>query len=134
MLALLTDEERVVDPGHGRGDGGVRARLRRHRRGPAQRDPGPRRSRSRHGGRLPQAAYIPGLGKGGRAGLIEAGARADRRGGGLGRTLMERAVARSRARGCALLQLTSGKSRQDAHRFRTALWFARSHEGFRLAP
>ncbi|MET8804371.1 GNAT family N-acetyltransferase [Streptomyces sp. NPDC004546] len=51
----------------------------------------------------PQATYIPGLGKGGaERALIEAvRIRADRRGGGLGRTLMERAVARTRARGWA---------------------------------
>ncbi|MGW0768900.1 N-acetyltransferase family protein [Streptomyces sp. NPDC002676] len=81
-----------------------------------------------------QATYIPGLGKGGAERvLIEAvRIRADRRGGGLGRTLMDRAVARARARGCALVQLTSNKNREDAHRFYTALGFARSHEGFKL--
>ncbi|MGV4983564.1 N-acetyltransferase family protein [Streptomyces sp. NPDC001709] len=81
-----------------------------------------------------QATYIPGLGKGGaERALIEAvRIRADRRGGGLGRTLMERAVQRARARGCALVQLTSNKNRADAHRFYSALGFARSHEGFKL--
>lgn len=82
-----------------------------------------------------QATYIPGLGKGGaERALIEAvRIRADRRGGGLGRVLMERAVTRARARGCELVQLTSNKEREDAHRFYAGLGFASSHEGFKLA-
>ncbi|MEV6355138.1 GNAT family N-acetyltransferase [Streptomyces hydrogenans] len=81
-----------------------------------------------------QATYIPGLGKGGaERALIEAvRIRADRRGGGLGRELMERAAARAKARGCALVQLTSNKERADAHRFYASLGYARSHEGFKL--
>ncbi|MER7535039.1 GNAT family N-acetyltransferase [Streptomyces sp. NPDC097704] len=82
-----------------------------------------------------QATYVPGLGKGGaERALIEAvRIRADRRGGGLGRELMERAVARAKERGCALVQLTSNKQRADAHRFYARLGFARSHDGFKLA-
>ncbi|MFF0475989.1 GNAT family N-acetyltransferase [Streptomyces sp. NPDC004284] len=82
-----------------------------------------------------QATYIPGLGKNGaERALIEAvRIRADRRGGGLGRELMERAVARAKERGCALVQLTSNKRRTDAHRFYASLGFARSHDGFKLA-
>ncbi|MFE0735806.1 GNAT family N-acetyltransferase [Streptomyces sp. NPDC058855] len=82
-----------------------------------------------------QATYIPGLGKGGaERALFEAvRIRADRRGGGLGRVLMERAVARARGRGCALVQLTSDKRREAAHRFYASLGFARSHDGFKLA-
>ncbi|MFI1098495.1 GNAT family N-acetyltransferase [Streptomyces sp. NPDC020917] len=82
-----------------------------------------------------QATYIPGLGKGGgERALVEAvRIRADRRGAGLGRTLMEHAITRARARGCALVQLTSNKQREDAHRFYAALGFARSHEGFKFA-
>ncbi|MFE4307823.1 GNAT family N-acetyltransferase [Streptomyces sp. NPDC056891] len=82
-----------------------------------------------------QVTYIPGLGQGGgERALVEAvRIRADRRGGGLGRELMERASARARERGCALVQLTSGKRRTDAHRFYASLGYARSHEGFKLA-
>ncbi|MFD0142067.1 MULTISPECIES: GNAT family N-acetyltransferase [unclassified Streptomyces] len=82
-----------------------------------------------------QATYIPGLGRGGaERALIEAvRIRADRRGGGLGRELMLRAVERARDRGCALVQLTSDKRRTEAHRFYAALGFARSHDGFKLA-
>lgn len=81
-----------------------------------------------------QATYVPGLGKGGaERALIEAvRIRADRRGGGLGRELMERAAARAKERGCALVQLTSDKERADAHRFYASLGYARSHEGFKL--
>jgi GNAT superfamily N-acetyltransferase len=81
-----------------------------------------------------QVTYIPGLGKGGgERALIEAvRIRADRRGGGLGRILMERTIERARARGCTLVQLTSNKRRGDAHRFYAGLGFARSHDGFKL--
>lgn len=81
-----------------------------------------------------QATYIPGLGKGGaERALIEAvRIRADRRGDGLGRALMERAIARARERGCGLVQLTSDKRRTQAHRFYASLGFARSHDGFKL--
>ncbi|MET9476648.1 MULTISPECIES: GNAT family N-acetyltransferase [unclassified Streptomyces] len=82
-----------------------------------------------------QATYIPGLGKRGEErALIEAvRIRADRRGDGLGRELMKQAVDRARLRGCALMQLTSNKRRADAHRFYESLGFDRSHEGFKLA-
>ncbi|HUJ27798.1 MAG TPA: GNAT family N-acetyltransferase [Myxococcales bacterium] len=52
---------------------------------------------------------------------------------GLGRQMMEWAVAESRRRGCAHLQLTSNKSRKDAHRFYQRLGFKMSHEGMKLA-
>ncbi|WP_371497918.1 GNAT family N-acetyltransferase [Kitasatospora sp. NBC_00374] len=82
-----------------------------------------------------QLTYIPGLGRGGaERALIEAvRVRADRRGEGLGRDLLDAAVGRARARGCALVQLTSNKDRARAHRFYTSLGFTRSHDGFKLA-
>ncbi|MGW2559674.1 N-acetyltransferase family protein [Streptomyces sp. NPDC001514] len=82
-----------------------------------------------------QATYIPGLGRNGaERALIEAvRIRADRRGAGLGRELMSRAVERARERGCALVQLTSNKRRTEAHRFYASLGFARSHDGFKLS-
>lgn len=46
---------------------------------------------------------------------------------------MERAAVRARERGCALIQLTSDKQREGAHRFYVALGYAQSHEGFKLA-
>ncbi|MFD5103448.1 GNAT family N-acetyltransferase [Streptomyces albidochromogenes] len=82
-----------------------------------------------------QATYIPGLGRhGAERALIEAvRVRADRRGAGVGRELVGRAVERARERGCALVQLTSDKRRTTAHRFYASLGFARSHDGFKLA-
>ncbi|MBO2456071.1 GNAT family N-acetyltransferase [Actinomadura violacea] len=133
VLALLADEEKIVDPASV-------VVTDAHERAFAAIDGDPRNEVLVlvDGGTVVgclQATYIPGLGRGGaERALIEAvRVRADRRGGGLGRTLMERAIARARERGCALVQLTSGKQREDAHRFYDSLGFARSHEGFKLA-
>ncbi|MET9950809.1 GNAT family N-acetyltransferase [Streptomyces sp. NPDC006339] len=135
VLALLADEERVVDPAS------VTVTP-AYERAFADIEADPRNEVlvlvAEEGGPVVgclQATYIPGLGKGGaERALIEAvRIRADRRGGGLGRELMTLAVARARARGCALVQLTSDKSRTDAHRFYASLGFARSHDGFKLA-
>ncbi|MGW2544079.1 GNAT family N-acetyltransferase [Kitasatospora sp. NPDC001574] len=78
---------------------------------------------------------MPGLGRGGaeRALIEGVRVRADRRGAGLGHELLTEAVARARARGCTLVQLTSDKRRTGAHRFYASLGFERSHDGFKLA-
>ncbi|QFY13290.1 GNAT family N-acetyltransferase [Nonomuraea phyllanthi] len=55
------------------------------------------------------------------------------RGQGLGRRMIRWAVDRARERGCAIVQLTSDKSRTDAHRFYDALGFKASHVGYKLA-
>ncbi|MEL7137596.1 MAG: GNAT family N-acetyltransferase, partial [Pseudomonadota bacterium] len=52
-------------------------------------------------------------------------------GAGLGRQLMEAAIARARMAGCGLVQLTSDKRREDAHRFYTSLGFEATHEGLK---
>lgn len=57
---------------------------------------------------------------------------ADRRGTGLGQRLLEWAVAECRTRGCRLVQLTTNKSRSDAHRFYERLGFKASHVGYKL--
>ncbi|MET9346512.1 GNAT family N-acetyltransferase [Streptomyces termitum] len=133
VLALLADEDRVVDPAS------VRV-TEAYERAFAAIEADPRNEMlvlvDTDGlvlGCL-QATYVPGLGKGGaERALVEAvRIRADRRGGGLGRLLMGLAADRARARGCALVQLTSGKERADAHRFYASLGYARSHEGFKL--
>ncbi|MGC4846038.1 N-acetyltransferase family protein [Micromonospora sp. DT15] len=82
-----------------------------------------------------QITYIPGLGRhGSERSLIESvRVRSDRRGQGLGRDLMTWAVDQARQRGCALVQLTTDKSREDAHRFYLGLGFVPSHEGMKLA-
>lgn len=53
------------------------------------------------------------------------------RGQGLGEQLMADAEARARSAGCSLIQLTSDKSRSDAHRFYERLGYAPSHIGFK---
>ncbi|MGW7683286.1 N-acetyltransferase family protein [Kribbella sp. NPDC054772] len=81
-----------------------------------------------------QLTIIPGLSRrGSTRGLIEAvRVAASARGAGLGSTLVQWAVDESRARGCTLVQLTSDKTRTEAHRFYTRLGFANTHEGFKL--
>ncbi|MGW1059753.1 N-acetyltransferase family protein [Micromonospora rubida] len=82
-----------------------------------------------------QITYIPGLGRhGAERSLIEAvRVRSDRRGQGLGREMMRWAIDQAERRGCALVQLTTDKSRTDAHRFYRALGFTATHEGMKLA-
>jgi L-amino acid N-acyltransferase YncA len=83
-----------------------------------------------------QLTIIPGLSrKGSTRALVEAvRVAATARNSGLGTTLMEWSIAEARARGCAVLQLTSDKTRTDAPRFYTdRLGFTNSHEGFKLA-
>ncbi|MDG9676568.1 GNAT family N-acetyltransferase [Micromonospora sp. DH14] len=82
-----------------------------------------------------QITYIPGLGRhGSERSLIESvRVRSDRRGQGLGRDLMTWAIDQARQRGCALVQLTTDKTRTDAHRFYLNLGFVASHEGMKLA-
>lgn len=82
-----------------------------------------------------QLTYIPGISRRGALRMqIEAVRVASGlRGQGLGRKMMEWALDRGRARGCALVQLTTDKSRKDAHRFYDSLGFTASHEGYKLA-
>ncbi|MEV0722386.1 GNAT family N-acetyltransferase [Micromonospora purpureochromogenes] len=81
-----------------------------------------------------QITYIPGLGRhGAERSLIESvRVRSDLRGRGLGRRMMEWAVDQARQRGCALVQLTTDKTRAEAHRFYRSLGFVASHEGMKL--
>jgi|SRR5687768_4171902 GNAT superfamily N-acetyltransferase len=81
-----------------------------------------------------QLTYIPGISRRGAWRLQVEAVRiaAALRGRGLGRTMMEWAIERGRARGCAVVQLTTDKSRKDAHRFYESLGFAASHEGYKL--
>jgi predicted GNAT family N-acyltransferase len=53
------------------------------------------------------------------------------KGQGLGARLMEWTIEQARQRGCALVQLTTDKSRLDAHRFYARLGFVASHEGMK---
>ncbi|WP_026876730.1 GNAT family N-acetyltransferase [Jiangella gansuensis] len=82
-----------------------------------------------------QLTFIPGLGRhGAERCLVEAvRVRSDRRGGGVGAALMAWVIDLARERGCALVQLTTDKTRVDAHRFYRRLGFVASHEGMKLA-
>lgn len=82
-----------------------------------------------------QLTLIPGLSRRGmRRALIEAvRVRADQRGHGTGRQLVEWAIGTARTRGCGLVQLTTDQSRTDAHRFYESLGFAGTHLGMKLA-
>lgn len=82
-----------------------------------------------------QLSVIPGLARRGalRAQIEAVRVRADQRGRGLGAAVLAWAIEESRRRGCALVQLTTDKSRSQAHRFYERLGFVASHEGFKLA-
>lgn len=81
-----------------------------------------------------QLTVIPGLSRrGATRSVIEAvRIHADERGSGLGTRLIEWAIAESRRQGCQLVQLTSDRTRTDAHRFYERLGFEASHVGFKL--
>lgn len=81
-----------------------------------------------------QLTIIPGLSRRGSIrSIIEAvRIQVNERGSGLGTRLIEWAVEESRRQGCQLVQLTSDKTRTDAHRFYERLGFTASHVGFKL--
>jgi GNAT superfamily N-acetyltransferase len=81
-----------------------------------------------------QLSFLPGLARRGalRAQLEAVRVRADQRGRGVGAAMIGWAIEEARRRGCALVQLTSDKSRPDAHRFYAGLGFVASHEGLKL--
>ena len=81
-----------------------------------------------------QMSFLPGLA---RRGALRAQIEAVRvheayRSRGLGAALITWAIGEARRRHCALVQLTSDKSRTSAHRFYERLGFAASHEGMKL--
>lgn len=82
-----------------------------------------------------QLVFISGLA---RAGMLRAQIEGVRvastyRGRRIGECLVEEAVARARAAGCGLVQLTSDASRTDAHRFYQRLGFVATHVGMKLS-
>jgi len=81
-----------------------------------------------------QISYIPGLPNlGMKRGMLEnVHVRADHRGSGYGKAMVEWAIAHCRQAGCGSVQLTSNKVRSDAHRFYARLGFVATHEGFKL--
>ena len=82
-----------------------------------------------------QLSYLPGLARRGalRAQIEAVRVAGGARGSGLGAAMMTWAIEAARRRGCALVQLTTDKSRTDAHRLYERLGFVASHEGMKLA-
>jgi GNAT superfamily N-acetyltransferase len=81
-----------------------------------------------------QLIYIPGLGRLGMTRAQIEAVRVDRRyrGRGIGEALIGHAIERAREHGCGLVQLTTDRSRGDAHRFYERLGFEASHLGMKL--
>ena len=80
-----------------------------------------------------QLSLLPGLA---RQGALRAQVEAVRvheraRGAGLGAAMLAWAVEEARRRGCALVQLTSDRSRADTHRFYERCGFVPSHVGLK---
>jgi GNAT superfamily N-acetyltransferase len=81
-----------------------------------------------------QLTFIPGLARNGaKRGQIEAVRVASgRRGAKVGEAMFAWAIEQCRARGCALVQLTTDAARPDAHRFYDRLGFKPTHVGYKL--
>ena len=56
----------------------------------------------------------------------------DMQGRGLGTKLMNAAIDLAKKRGCRIVQLTTNKTRKDAHRFYHRIGFESTHEGMKL--
>jgi GNAT superfamily N-acetyltransferase len=82
-----------------------------------------------------QLTVLPGLARGGalRAQLEAVRVAAGHRSSGLGAAMVGWAIDEARRRGCRLVQLTTDRSRTDAHRFYERLGFVASHEGLKLS-
>jgi GNAT superfamily N-acetyltransferase len=78
---------------------------------------------------LPSLSYQGGL----RAQIESVRVDRDFQNRGIGRRMMEWTIERARQRGAHLVQLTTHKSRDDAHRFYERLGFTGSHLGMKLS-
>jgi ribosomal protein S18 acetylase RimI-like enzyme len=81
-----------------------------------------------------QLTFIPGLTYKGRERALIEGVRISgaMRSRGFGKALVNHAIDMARKRGCALVQLTTDKRREEAQAFYRSLGFAASHEGMKL--
>jgi GNAT superfamily N-acetyltransferase len=77
---------------------------------------------------LPSISYQGGL----RAQVESVRVDRDHQNQGLGSAMMQWTIACARERGAHLLQLTTHRSREDAHRFYERLGFQKSHLGMKL--
>ena len=82
-----------------------------------------------------QLTIIPGLSRAGTKRAQIEGVRVLKtaRGLGIGKKMMDEAHAIARQQGCGLVQLTTDRSRKDAHRFYEELGYEKSHHGLKLA-
>ena len=81
-----------------------------------------------------QLTFIAGLARGGlKRGLIEAvRVSSDRRGEKIGEAMIDWAIEKCRGERCGIVQLTTDKSRTEAHRFYDRLGFEPSHIGYKM--
>lgn len=81
-----------------------------------------------------QLSITPGLSRKGMSRMQIEGVRVNSstRGGGVGRQMIEWAINYAHERDCGLVELTTDKSRPDAHRFYERLGFEQSHFGYKL--
>jgi GNAT superfamily N-acetyltransferase len=81
-----------------------------------------------------QLTFIAGLARGGlKRGLVEAVRIAsDRRGEKIGEAMIGWAIEKCRSENCGIVQLTTDKSRTEAHRFYDRLGFEASHIGYKM--
>ena len=81
-----------------------------------------------------QLTFIPGIAHQGawRAQVEAVRVAGDLRGRQIGEAMMRHVIELARERGCALVQLTTNKARDDAQRFYRRLGFIASHEGMKL--
>ncbi len=81
-----------------------------------------------------QLSFIPGVSRRGawRGQIESVRVDPDFRGQNLGTEMMNWAISECRNRGCGLVQLTSDKQRDAAHRFYERLGFSPTHTGFKL--
>ena len=81
-----------------------------------------------------QLTFIPGLAsRGQKRGQIEAvRVASDRRGEKIGEAMFDWAIEKCRAEQCGIVQLTTDKTRTEAHRFYDRLGFQPSHIGYKM--
>ena len=81
-----------------------------------------------------QLTFIVGLARGGlKRGLVEAvRVASDRRGEKIGEAMIAWVLDKCRHERCGIVQLTTDKSRTDAHRFYDRLGFEPSHIGYKM--
>jgi ribosomal protein S18 acetylase RimI-like enzyme len=81
-----------------------------------------------------QITWIPYLSRGGilRCVIETVRVSSDMRGQGLGSQMMEHAIRRAKLKKCALVQLMTDRTREDAHRFYERLGFEWTHRGLKM--